>query len=177
MLTRVVAVFAALVVLVSCTAAPPEVTAPPTPIASTTATASIPPPPTTGGTTVTTATDDRAQVLANYRAQLDAMTSHDTAALGRLLTDDFTLTHITGYVQARSEWLVEMAAGQFRYHAVDPQGEPQIQIAGDAATLTHRIVTDATVYGSRNRWRLSFVQTFVRRDGAWLASRSVATTW
>lgn len=125
----------------------------------------------------TTTTDDRAEILANYRAQLDAMTRHDTAALGRLLTDGFTLTHITGYVQARSEWLTEMNAGQFRYHAVEPQGEPQIQIAGDSATLTHRIITDATVYGSRNRWRLAFVQTFVRGDGAWLASKSVATTW
>lgn len=95
----------------------------------------------------------------------------------RLLTADFTLTHITGYVQARSEWLTEMDAGQFRYHAVEQQGEPLIQVAGGSATLTHRIITDATVYGSRNRWRLAFVQTFVRGDGAWLASKSVATTW
>lgn len=124
-----------------------------------------------------TTTDHRGEVLANYHAQLAAMTGHDTAALGRLLTGDFTLTHLTGYVQPRSEWLTEMDAGQFRYHAIEPQGEPQIDVTGDTATLTHRIITEAQVYGARNRWRLAFVQTFVSRDRVWLASKSVATTW
>jgi len=126
---------------------------------------------------VTTPTDAREGVLANYRAQLDAMTTHDTGGLGALFTDDFTLTHMTGYVQPKVEWLSEIDAGQFRYHSIKAQGEPQIDVDADAATLTHRIITDATVYGSRNRWRLHFTQTFVWRDGAWLASRSVATTW
>ncbi|HSO70615.1 MAG TPA: nuclear transport factor 2 family protein [Arachnia sp.] len=48
---------------------------------------------------MTTEDDDRAEILANYREQLDAMTGHDTEALGQLFTDDFKLTHITGYVQ------------------------------------------------------------------------------
>ena len=121
-------------------------------------------------------------LIARRRASVvrlrDERTIEDTVLReSRLLTADFTLTHITGYVQPRSEWLTEMDAGQFRYHAVEQQGEPLIQVAGDSATLTHRIITDATVYGSRNRWRLAFVQTFVRGDGAWLASKSVATTW
>ncbi|MHA6508318.1 hypothetical protein [Tessaracoccus sp. Y1736] len=36
------------------------------------------------------------------------------------------------------------------------------------ATLTHRIITDATLYGSRKRWRLATVQTFVRHGHTWL---------
>ena len=117
------------------------------------------------------------EILANYRGQLAAMTAHDTVALGRLLADGFTLTHITGYRQQRSEWLAELDEGQFRYHAVEEQGAPRIVVAGDSATLTHRIVTDATVYGSRHRWRLAFAQTFTRRGGVWLAASSIATTW
>lgn len=108
------------------------------------------------------ATDRSDEVLANYRSQLAAMTAHDTVALGRPLTGYFTLTHLTGYVQPRSEWLSDMDAGKFRYHAVEPQGEPHVDVAGDSATLTHRIITDATADGARNRWRLAFVQTFVR---------------
>lgn len=126
---------------------------------------------------MTTTKEQPAAVLANYRAQLDAMTRHDTPALGQLLTGDFFLTHITGYVQPRAEWLSEMDAGQFRYHSIAPQGEPRIDVVGDSATLEHRIITDATVYGARNRWRLAFLQSFVRREGVWLASKSVATTW
>lgn len=124
-----------------------------------------------------TPSDAQAGVLGNYQAQLDAMMSRDTDALGACLTENFTLTHMSGYVQTRAEWLTEMAAGEFRYHAVEPQGEPKVDIATDSATLTHRIITDATVYGSRNRWRLSTVHTFVRRGDTWLASASVATTW
>lgn len=117
------------------------------------------------------------QILANYRGQLAAMTAHDTAALGRLLGDEFTLTHITGFRQPRAEWLAEMDEGQFRYHAVEEQGTPRIAVADTSATLTHRIVTDATVYGSRHRWRLAFAQTFTHRGGVWLAASSIATTW
>ncbi len=117
------------------------------------------------------------EVLANYQAQLEAMAGHDVNALGALLTEDFTLTHITGYVQPRSEWLSEMAAGQFRYHTIEPHGQPQIAVIGNTPRLTHRIITDATVYGSRNRWRLVFTQTFRHHNTTWLASQSVATTW
>ena len=126
---------------------------------------------------MTRPTDHRAEVLANYRAQLDAMISRDTDALGACLTEDFTLTHMSGYVQTRAQWLTERAAGECRSYSVEPQGEPRIDIAGDSATLTHRIITDATVYGSRNRWRFATVQTFVRHGHTWLASKAVATTW
>lgn len=98
-------------------------------------------------------------VLANYAAQLDAMRAGDTTALAALLTDDFTLTHITGYRQPKAQWLSEMDKGQFRYHSVEQLGDPVVEVTGETATLTHRIITDATVYGSRNRWRLAFTQS------------------
>jgi hypothetical protein len=47
--------------------------------------------------------DARSEILARYRAQLAAMTRGDTSALDAQLSDDFTLTHITGYVQAKGE--------------------------------------------------------------------------
>jgi hypothetical protein len=56
---------------------------------------------------------DRAEILDNYRAQLRAMVDGDTEVLGELLTEDFSLTHMTGYVQPKQEWLAQMRAGQF----------------------------------------------------------------
>ena len=116
-------------------------------------------------------------VLANYAAQLDAMRAGDTTALAALLTDDFTLTHITGYRQPKAQWLSEMDKGQFRYHSVEQLGDPVVEVTGETATLTHRIITDATVYGSRNRWRLAFVQTWRRTGDRWLLAGAVAHTW
>ena len=119
---------------------------------------------------------DRAEILRNYRAQLQAMVDGDTAALGGLLTENFSLTHMTGYFQPKQEWLAEMRAGQFQYHDTQEK-DTSIALEDSTARLVGRIVTDATVYGARAKWRLQLAMEFTRRNGTWLASRSEATTW
>ncbi|MFE1312578.1 nuclear transport factor 2 family protein [Streptomyces sp. NPDC058755] len=47
------------------------------------------------------------------------MTDGDTETLDELLAPDFTLTHITGYVPPKGEWLTQMRAGQFDDHGVE----------------------------------------------------------
>lgn len=119
---------------------------------------------------------DRAEILENYRAQLEAMADGDTEELGALLTEDFSLTHMTGYFQPKQEWLAQMRAGQFVYHAAREK-DVSLHITGDTARLVGRIITDATVYSSRAKWPLQLTMDFVRVGGEWLASRSEATTW
>lgn len=41
------------------------------------------------------------------------------AELGIILADDFTLTHMTGYVQAKAEWLDAIETGQMQYHRME----------------------------------------------------------
>ena len=125
---------------------------------------------------MSTAETDQAAILAQYQGQLDAMSRGDSAALDDLLGPGFTLTHITGYVQPKAEWLAEMRAGQFRYHRIDPRSIT-VTLAGDTATLVGRFVVDAPVYGSRSLWRLQLAQTYTRLAGHWTATASVATTW
>lgn len=50
-------------------------------------------------------------------------------------------------------------------------------LEGGSDRLIGRIITDATVYGARAKWRLQLAMDFTRRGGTWLASRSEATTW
>jgi ketosteroid isomerase-like protein len=119
---------------------------------------------------------DRSDILDNYRAQLRAMLDSDTETLGDLLTEDFTLTHITGFLQPKEEWLAQMRAGQFDYHDA-LERNVSLHVDGDTAHLVGRIVTDATVHGARANWPLQLTMDFVRMNGRWLASRSVATTW
>lgn len=68
------------------------------------------------------------------------MTDGDTNALDAMLDDGFTLTHITGYEQPKSEWLSEMRPGRFTYHGVDER-TVTVEIAGDKARLVGQIVT------------------------------------
>lgn len=126
--------------------------------------------------TTDAADQDRSEILDNYRAQLRAMVDGDTDVLGGLLTEDFTLTHMTGYLQAKQEWLAQMRAGQFVYHDAQEK-DVTLDVDGDTARLVGRIVTDAAVYGSRANWPLQLTMDFIRAGGRWLASRSEATTW
>ncbi|MEU8686894.1 nuclear transport factor 2 family protein [Streptomyces sp. NPDC048665] len=119
---------------------------------------------------------DHDEVVTAYRAYLRAMTDGDTDALDDLLDGGFTLTHITGYVQPKAEWLAQMRAGRFVYHAIDEK-DVTVETEGDAARLVGRIVTDATVYGAHADWRLRLTMDYACEGGAWTALRAVATTW
>jgi ketosteroid isomerase-like protein len=126
--------------------------------------------------TTDTEDQDRLEILENYRAQLRAMVDGDTEVLGELLTEDFTLTHMTGFLQPKRDWLAQMRAGQFDYHDAQER-EVSLHVDGDTAQLVGRIVTDATVYGARAHWPLQLTMDFIRPDVRWLAARSEATTW
>jgi hypothetical protein len=91
---------------------------------------------------------DRQEILENYRAQLRARVDGDTQALAGLLTEGFSLTHMTGYYQPKQEWLAQMRAGQFEYHDARER-DVSLEVHGDTAELVGRIITDATVYGAR----------------------------
>ncbi|MFD4600691.1 nuclear transport factor 2 family protein [Streptomyces sp. NPDC058464] len=117
-----------------------------------------------------------ADVVAAFRAQVRAMTDGDTDTLDDLLAEDFTLTHITGYVQSKADWLAQMRAGQFDYHSVEEKSVT-VDINGDEARLVGRFITDATVYGTRANWRLQLTMGYVLQNDTWTAHRSLATTW
>ncbi|MHA5050239.1 nuclear transport factor 2 family protein [Streptomyces sp. SD15] len=132
----------------------------------------------TTGTTVHTSPDQSAHegVIRAYRAHLQAMTDGDTDALDDMLANGFTLTHMTGYVQQKAEWLSQMRAGQFVYHQVEEKNVT-VEVEGDTAHLIGRIITDATVYGSHANWRLQLTIDYAHESDTWTALRSVATTW
>ncbi|MCF4119917.1 nuclear transport factor 2 family protein [Antribacter sp. KLBMP9083] len=56
--------------------------------------------------------DHVAALRASYAAQCRAMVAGDADALGRLLADGFTLTHMTGTVQSKEQWLADVRSGE-----------------------------------------------------------------
>ena len=115
-------------------------------------------------------------VRAAFAAQLQAMTAHDTVALGALLGEEMTLTQMGGHLQPRAEWLGEIGRGLFVYHDIDVESVT-VEVAGRTAHLVGRTRTDATVYGARSTWPLQLAQDYRSAGDRWLVSRSVATTW
>lgn len=115
-------------------------------------------------------------VTTAFRAYLQAMLDGDTEALDNLLADGCTLTHITGYVQPKDEWLSQMRAGQFLYHGIEEK-RVTVEFEGDTAHVSGRFITDATVYGTRANWRLQMTMDYAHVDDTWSVVRSAASTW
>jgi hypothetical protein len=116
------------------------------------------------------------EVAEAYRAMYRGMLERDTALLDDLLADDYTLTHMTGHVQPKREWLEQIDSGRMRYHSARPQST-SVDLDGATAVLVGRDVVDATIWGSRSTWNLQLTTTYEHRDDAWIAVRTIATTF
>ena len=111
-----------------------------------------------------------------HSALCEAMVAGDVAELDAILVEDFTLTHMTGYVQAKAEWLDDIETGQMQYHRMETV-EATISAEGTTPGLTARTLTDATIWGSRATWRLTFRSWFEPHGDDWVVARTVASTW
>jgi hypothetical protein len=115
-------------------------------------------------------------IEALHEAMCEAMVAGNLTELDSILADGFTLTHMTGYVQSRSEWLEAIESGEMHYHRM----ETVEATSGTDATvpeLTARTLTDATIWGSRATWRLTLRSWFEPRGDGWVITRTVASTW
>ncbi len=104
------------------------------------------------------------------------MLDGNTDALDDLLADGCTLTHITGYVQPKDEWLSQMGAGQFLYHGIEDK-RVTVEVEGSTARVFGRFIIDATVYGTRANWQLQMTMDYARQGDTWSVVRSAATRW
>lgn len=111
-----------------------------------------------------------------HSALCEAMVAGDVTELDAILADEFTLTHMTGYVQAKAEWLDAIETGQMQYHRMETV-ETTASTERTVPDLTARTLTDATIWGSRATWRLTLRSWFEPRGDEWVIARTVASTW
>ncbi|GAP56060.1 conserved hypothetical protein [Arthrobacter sp. Hiyo6] len=83
-----------------------------------------------------------AAVKTLYDTLCEAMVDGDLAGLDSILADGFTLTHMTGYLQSKAEWLEAIESGEMQYHRMEMI---QATLGTDATVpeLTARTLTDA----------------------------------
>jgi hypothetical protein len=74
-----------------------------------------------------------------------------------------------------SEWLAQINSGEMQYHSSRPR-DTSIEVTGDQAVLAGREFVHATIWGARGTWNLQLTTTYQRRDNAWIALKTVATT-
>ncbi|MEL4506072.1 nuclear transport factor 2 family protein [Luteococcus sp. H138] len=117
-----------------------------------------------------------AEVQTAYRELYEAMVAADTTRLDALLDESFTLTHMTGLVQPKRDWLAAIASGQMRYHATQ-EASVRVKVSGEQAQLVGQNHTDATIYGSHAVWPLQLTIDYAERGRQWIALNAVATTF
>src|SRR5215208_1061668 len=111
---------------------------------------------------------DRSEIIRVMRAYHAAMVEARTDDLDKLLDKNFSLVHITGYVQPKEEWFGVIRSGQFDYHRIEIEEETlSANVTDGTAVLTGRGIFDATINGMRNDWRLQFSMRYAKRNDEW----------
>lgn len=117
-----------------------------------------------------------AEIIALTRKLTQLMIERNTAEINRILDKDFTLTHITGYVQPKEEWFAEIEKESMKYYSYK-ELNTSVKINGDKAEFIGQNMLDARIWGSRNNWRLQQTMQLEKRNGKWIILKSVAKTF
>lgn len=120
--------------------------------------------------------NDEAQILALVRQLTQLMIERNTIEMNKIFDKDFTLTHITGYVQPKEEWFAEIEKESMKYYSYR-EVNTSVKINGDKAEFIGQNILDARIWGSRNNWRLQQTMQLEKRNGKWIILKSVAKTF
>lgn len=119
---------------------------------------------------------DQLQVLDVTRQLTQLMIEGNTEAINSIVDTNFTLTHITGYVQSKAEWFSEIESERMKYYSYK-ELKTTVKINGNKAIFIGRNLLDARIWGSRNNWRLQQTMELEKRNDKWIILKSVATTF
>jgi len=103
-----------------------------------------------------------------------AMMDADAESLRSTLTEDATLTHITGQIQTRDEWVQSVADKTMSYSNIEVVSA-HVERSDNGAQLVARTRTTANINGSNGTWNLQLVSQ-IHPDGAHF-TKTVASLW
>ncbi len=106
------------------------------------------------------------------------MINKDTASLGKILSDDFVLVHMTGMKQSKSENLKAIANGTLNYYRAETDDIIFEHITdADAMIVGHSRVLAAVFGGGQHTWQLQLRISLSKEEDSWKISRAVASTY
>lgn len=115
--------------------------------------------------------DDQEEVLERFIEFQYAMIEKDLEKLNELLKDNYTLRHMSGKTQTKTEYIDEIMDGTLNYYK-SIINNPIIMIKEkDKALLKADVTLDAKVYGIKGTWTLHSEQTMEKINGKWYLSK------
>ena len=120
---------------------------------------------------------DIEQIRGLYRKYWRCMIAKDADGLRSLMTDDYTLLHMTGVKQSAEAFLKGLMDGTFNYYSAD-HDSIEVTVSGDRASMIGKSRVLAAVYGGRKHsWRLRGEFSLRKEEGRWKLSSSRASTY
>lgn len=121
--------------------------------------------------------DETAPLLSCYRRLYQGMVQKDGTLLREVLSDSFTLTHMTGMRQDREAFIRAVEDGTLRYRTATHE-KITAAVHGTQAQLSGYSVVEAAVFGGGwHTWRLALHGTLVREAGVWRFTAARAATY
>lgn len=117
-------------------------------------------------------------IIRNLYAEMySAMIDKDIETLSSMLDDGFVLVHMTGMCQPKQDYLKYIANGTLNYYSCD-DSSVSITVNADKAQIIGKSHVIAAVFGSgKHRWSLQLNIALIKRNGEWLLTEAVASTF
>jgi ketosteroid isomerase-like protein len=117
--------------------------------------------------------DDIGEVFEAQLGWAQAITRNDVDDIAGYMTDEWVIVTSTGITTAE-QFLTMIKTGALSHTRMEPDegpdGSPRVQVYGDTAVLTLRVVSTEILRGQvrdNDEWSTT---VFVRRRGRWLAA-------
>ena len=112
-----------------------------------------------------------------YKLYWKYMISKDVDHLNEMMTDDYTLKHITGMTQSKEDFFQSIKNGELNYYSAI-HDKIIVHVHENKATMIARSQITASVYGGQKQnWRLQGNLTLVLKDGIWKYKSSTTSIY
>ncbi|WP_407901917.1 nuclear transport factor 2 family protein [Lactiplantibacillus plantarum] len=121
---------------------------------------------------------DKEIIIQLYRDENIAMVQENLSRLNEILAPTMKLTHMTGYVQSKLEWIDQIQNEEMQYFASKEDTIKAIQIEGNRASLIGQNQVQARIWGGgTHTWRLQMQMFYEKKNGDWVISAQKASTY
>lgn len=121
---------------------------------------------------------DKVNIIQLYRDENIAMVKKDISRLNEILASTMKLTHMTGYVQPKLEWIDQIQNEEMRYFSSKEDAIKDIKIDGNKASLIGQNQVQAKIWGGGiNTWHLQMEMYYEKRNGQWIITDQIASTY
>lgn len=106
-------------------------------------------------------------LAASEQMRFEAQVSRDTAALGRLLSEDLLYVHSNALAENKADFIRSVASGSIQYLAMRKLQSTMAQIWGKTALLQGIVEVQGLYQGNAFAMTLRYTSVYRKEKGCW----------